>query len=61
MANSRTYKCHRCGCLKFYASYARAWCRVCGTLVPWLIAGNTVFMPIDAPAVEDVVMLSDTD
>ena len=54
------YSCS-CGGMKFYCNYSRAICAVCDKLQPYKIAGNTIFVTIPAPQIEDVVILSTTD
>ena len=56
-------KLHSCDCggFKFYLTYCKAYCAICGKKQPGTLVGNTLIIEIEAPSIEDVVILSSTD
>lgn len=51
----------KCGGIKFYCTYSKAYCAVCNSLQPGILAENILVIYSEAPDIEDVCILSTTD
>lgn len=57
---SKLHSC-TCGSFKFYTTYSKAYCAICGLKQPGTLSVNTLIIEIPAPEIDDVVILSTTD